>query len=209
MNSVTKTPLTQDAARALTDRIRGAADQLWSLLLEAHESKAWKALGYTSWESYIGAEFDMSRRRSYQIIDQAKVIGALREAAGGLCTKVHISEREARDIKPHLSEVTEEIRERVEQGEDPAQATYEVIEAKRVGRCDAEPEEVESELEELPEASGQPDPVQTKPQSRGVGLRYAHEAIAVLKRIPIGDGLRQDAFSTVADWIETNRGDTQ
>lgn len=47
---------------------------------------------------------------------------------------------------------------------------------------------------------------QTQPQSRGVGVKVAHEAIAVLKRIPLNDGLRQDAFSMVEDWIKTNRG---
>lgn len=43
------------------------------------------------------------------------------------------------------------------------------------------------------------------PQSRGVGVRMAHEAIAALKRIPLSDGLRQDAFDMVQDWIKTNR----
>ena len=53
----------------------------------------------------------------------------------------------------------------------------------------------------------QPQPEQqSQPQSRGVGVRIAHEAIAVLKRIPLNDGSRQDAFSIVQDWIETNRG---
>jgi hypothetical protein len=47
---------------------------------------------------------------------------------------------------------------------------------------------------------------QEQPTSRGVGIRYAHEAIAVLNRIPLSDGLRQDAFDMVIDWIETNRG---
>lgn len=39
----------------------------------------------------------------------------------------------------------------------------------------------------------------------GVGIRYAHEAIAVLKNIPKDDGLRDEGFDTVVDWIETNR----
>ena len=43
-------------------------------------------------------------------------------------------------------------------------------------------------------------------ESRGVGVRMAHEAIAVLKRIPLNDGLRQDAFDMVQGWIDTNRG---
>ena len=58
-----------------------------------------------------------------------------------------------------------------------------------------------------PEPLMQPQTEQkSRPQSRGVGVRIAHEAIAVLKRIPLDDGSRQDAFSIVQDWIETNRG---
>jgi len=46
---------------------------------------------------------------------------------------------------------------------------------------------------------------ETLPQSRGKGIQYAHEAINALKRIPLSDGLRQDAFDMVMDWIKTNR----
>lgn len=60
---------------------------------------------------------------------------------------------------------------------------------------------------EMTQEEREPQPEQqAQPQSRGVGVRMAHEAIAVLKRIPLSDGLRQDAFDIVQDWIETNRG---
>jgi len=45
----------------------------------------------------------------------------------------------------------------------------------------------------------------TKPKSRGRGIQIAHEAIAVLKKIPYNDGLREDAFDTVINWINANR----
>ena len=64
----------------------------------------------------------------------------------------------------------------------------------------AEPEIIYEKEEELTEEN------QGQPRSRGVGVRLAHEAIAVLRRIPLDDGLRQDAFDIVQDWIETNRG---
>lgn len=44
-----------------------------------------------------------------------------------------------------------------------------------------------------------------KPKSRGKGIRFAHEAINALKKIPDNDSLRDDAFDMVIDWIETNR----
>lgn len=43
------------------------------------------------------------------------------------------------------------------------------------------------------------------PQSRGTGLAFAHKAIEFLQQIPLDDGLRDDAFDTVAQWIVDNR----
>lgn len=103
--------LTAETARELTDRIKGAAEQLWSLLLEAHERGAWAALGYECWRDYAQAEFGMSQSRAYQIIDQGRVIREIAAATGS--TYVEITEAAARDIKPHLPRVVDEICTRV------------------------------------------------------------------------------------------------
>jgi ParB-like chromosome segregation protein Spo0J len=42
-------------------------------------------------------------------------------------------------------------------------------------------------------------------QSRGVGVRYANEAIDRLKKIPKNDGLRKRGFQIVSDWIRQNK----
>jgi hypothetical protein len=42
-------------------------------------------------------------------------------------------------------------------------------------------------------------------QSRGLAIAIAHEAIAVLKEIPLTDGLRIEAFDLVLGWIEHNQ----
>lgn len=130
---IERSEITAAQARKLTGQIKAATGQLWSLLLEAHDRGAWKAMGYKSWGDYISAEFDMGRSQSYRLLDQARVTKAI-EAAASVPVRGQITEAVARDIKPVLPEVTQEIRERVEQGEAPAQATYEVIEAKRVER---------------------------------------------------------------------------
>jgi hypothetical protein len=96
------------AARELTDRIKASANQLWVLLLEAHERRAWIPLGYASWAAYVHAEFRISRSRSYQLLDQGRVIRALQSVS----TSVDISEAQARDLKPRLVEVTEAVRSR-------------------------------------------------------------------------------------------------
>lgn len=42
-------------------------------------------------------------------------------------------------------------------------------------------------------------------ESRGDGLRLAHEAIKILHAISRTDGLREEAFNTVINWIKVNR----
>lgn len=126
--------LTEPEARALTDQIKGLAEQIWDLLLEAHDRKAWTALGYITWESYVRAEFDMSRRRSYQILDQGRVIQAIECAAGvNHGTQIAITEREARDINPILPQVVERVREAVANvpQERVAEIVQEVIDKER------------------------------------------------------------------------------
>ncbi len=149
--SLVDTTLGRKDALALTDQIKGAADRLWELLLEAHERRAWNALGYRGWGEYIEGEFQHTRRWGYRLVDQGIVIRAIQEAAG-VCPKGHISERVARDIKPHLAAVTQEIRERVTRGDEPEVAVKETVAAvramatPRVNHCSGETETPEQFL---------------------------------------------------------------
>jgi hypothetical protein len=114
-------PLNEDDARALTETIRSAADVLWVLIARAHAGKAWSAMGYDSWADYVGSEFNMSRSRSYQLLDQGRIVREIESAVPG-GTKINLSESAARDLKGVLDEVLPEIRERTE-GLDPDEAT--------------------------------------------------------------------------------------
>lgn len=151
MSNLAAAPLTHREAMDLTGRIKTAANNLWQLLLEAHERKAWKALSYPTWEAYVKAEFDMSRSNAYRLLDQGRVTRAIEEAGGNVPHAGQITQRDVDAIKPVLPEVAEEIRNRVEQGADPVETTYEVIEAKRAERKKTpepspEPEDEESDL---------------------------------------------------------------
>ena len=108
--------LSEAEARDLTDRIRSTAEDLWSLLLEAHDRQAWKALGYGTWAEYVQTEFSMSRVHAHRLMDQGRVIREI-EAASGVALPMGntLSEREARDLKPHLEEVAGKVRDAVEQ----------------------------------------------------------------------------------------------
>lgn len=48
--------LDADAARELTDQIKGRVAELLPLIVEAYQRRAWTALGYASWEDYCDTE---------------------------------------------------------------------------------------------------------------------------------------------------------
>lgn len=96
--------LSKDDAEKLTKDIQATTTALYILLKRAHDTKAWLSLGYKSWTDYIESEFEFSRARSYQLINQANVIEAIDDASG---VPLYITEREARDIKKRLPEITQ------------------------------------------------------------------------------------------------------
>jgi hypothetical protein len=102
-------PLGPEAARELTQRIRLATQQVCLLLLEAHDRRAAGALGYPTWEQYVLSEFGLSRSRSYELLDQARVIRALQSAAG-VTGWLDVSARAASRIKLHLLDMVRAAR---------------------------------------------------------------------------------------------------
>lgn len=130
MTAIDVRPMNETEARAFTERIKATAEHLWALLLEAHERKAWKALGYDCWRDYARVEFGISQSRAYEILDQGKVIRAVEEASG-ISGIPEISSETARDIKPILPVVTEDIKDRIARGEDPESAVKNSVGAAR------------------------------------------------------------------------------
>lgn len=106
-------PLSVEEAKELTEHIRSTADVLYVLVARAHAGKAHLALGYKNFESYVKEEFNISRSRAYQFLNQANVIAAI-EASTPDGTLIKISEAAARDLKNFVNELAPEIRERTE-----------------------------------------------------------------------------------------------
>jgi hypothetical protein len=128
----TSAEMTKAQAKAVTDRIRKDIDSAWANITLAYEGKAWKALSYATWEAYVKAEFDMSRRRSYQLLDQGRVIQAVADATGQNVQRVaQISARDVAAVKDNLPAAAAAIKAKVQAGDKPAQATKEVLDAKR------------------------------------------------------------------------------
>lgn len=103
--------MSEDTAREITDAIRSAATATYILLAQAHEGKAYKALGYETWADYVKTEFDMSTSRSYQLLDLSKVMKQIEEASPE-GTQIKLTEAQARDLKREIPKITEEIREK-------------------------------------------------------------------------------------------------
>lgn len=118
--------LTPEDARQLTEAIRMTASALHVLVHRAYVGRAHLALGYRRWADYIATEFDMSRARSYQLLDQHAVIATLSEVVGVDVSEV-VTEKVARDVKPYLDSVVTELEDRTEMHPDRDQVLSAVI----------------------------------------------------------------------------------
>lgn len=118
--------LLRPRARALTSveaRRLGLAAKtksaLQSLIVSrAHEGKAHYALGYRTWKEFCDKELDMSESRSFQLIDQAKVLREVADVGAPLERIEPPPARIVQAIKHHLPEVREHVRLALERGDD-------------------------------------------------------------------------------------------
>lgn len=118
--------MTKAAAEEVTEAIKSYATATWVLVKRAHDGKAWKSLGYSTWADYVKTEFDMSASRSYQLINQAEVIAALEDAAPA-GTRLLLTEAQTRDIKQQLPRITEKVKKETAD-DDPAIAASKINE---------------------------------------------------------------------------------
>ena len=104
--------LAERPARLLTETIKKRLHGDVSLLLfRAHNERAWAALGYRSWEVYVWREFGLSRRRSYELLDHARVITSIRVAAG-MSGIPKIRPYTAMQLKSHLERICDTLRDK-------------------------------------------------------------------------------------------------
>jgi hypothetical protein len=113
--------LDEDGAREITDRIRTTSNVLYLLVKRAHAGKAYKALGYNSFESYVNTEFNFSKVYAYRLLNQANFIEAI-EARVPEGTEIRVTEPISRKLKKVLPELLEELEGRVSDIEDPDEA---------------------------------------------------------------------------------------
>lgn len=110
--------LTAEEARALTTEIQHVTVRTWLLVAEAHERKAWKALGYSSWKQYVTEELRMSEPRSFQLLDQAKIMQELTRAGMDPIAIEPPPARVVQRVKGDIKGVRRVIKKALKQGGD-------------------------------------------------------------------------------------------
>ncbi|MGV8833266.1 MAG: hypothetical protein ACOH2N_14930 [Devosia sp.] len=223
-NAITK-PCTKAEAQLLTDRIRQNVDQLWSLLLEAHDRRAWKALGYGTFDDYVKSELPIGTRRAYQLIDQGSVIREISAAAGVDVQHVaHFTARDVAAVKDDLPAVADKIRVSVGSGDDPKKAIKEAVAAQRAAKAaakaerDAQQAEWDRDREKVRQDLAEKNPKVAAGQSAKArnGSHHAAVAGAVLPPTPEPDEhpdaisahrdeLLEEATALRADVVERDR----
>lgn len=111
--------LSKEEAQHLTSEIRTSLStrgQTCLRLHEAHERQAWHVLGYATWSAYVKHEFNLSRRRAYELLDQARAIRSIQDAAG-ISGTPHISAYWAVKLRSRLPEICAAVRCAVEQAD--------------------------------------------------------------------------------------------
>ncbi|MGV8847371.1 MAG: hypothetical protein ACOH1Y_17450 [Propionicimonas sp.] len=148
-------PLNVEEARELTEHIRSASDVVYVLISRAHAGRAWEALGYESWEKYVRAEFDISRARSYQLLNQAAVIEAI-ESAVPDGTEVKISEAAARDLRSIIGDITPELAAATAglPADEAGEVVEELVDRYRTERNDRKTQEAEEAAAERADREG-------------------------------------------------------
>ena len=96
-------------------------------------------------------------------------------------------------------EADEEVKEELRKGKTTINKEYKAL---RPGKGPAKQVMSREEYEAGGDAEDADHPAKIK--SLGTGIRYAHEAINALKKIPLNDKLRKDGFRMVSSWIEHN-----
>ena len=129
---VTNGRLTPEEAADLTVRIRQQVNVVWALVTEAHDRKAWAAMGYTSWRASVVHELRMSESRSYQLIDTGHVMRVAQQVLGDEVSntlETGVTAREAARAKQHLPALRRTLRAKVKEGLAPDVALREAIKA--------------------------------------------------------------------------------
>jgi hypothetical protein len=104
--------MTREEAQACLARIQGTEERFWMLLKQMHDRRGWKALGFETWENFIGKHFAEARATIFRKI---KAIG-VREGLESAGVNVSLPDNQAlllsalpEEQRPEAIELAREI----------------------------------------------------------------------------------------------------
>jgi hypothetical protein len=146
------------------------------MLHRAHKERAWAALGYASWKAYCEAEFQMSERHSYRLLEFVEVKRVLTDQLVSPNSESQI--RALVTLEPQQQSEAWCRAVTIADGEQPT--------AKQVEEAVTEVITPERERAELTPSNA---------------MFYANKAIRCLEKISYNDPYRRKAINRVERWI--------
>jgi hypothetical protein len=186
-------------ARELTEQIKHGIGQISLLLLEAHERRAWTALGYPTWQVYVDREFNLSRTRSYELVYHGQVLREI-QSATGMFGIPNVSPYAALQIRANLDQVIGGLRRGMTEATTEAEAAAMVAQvvsdhrstARIAGRGASQGGDGDRRL----------SPVDARRLFEALGyLAALPPATEVIRQIEVEDERTVRLVSAAADWL--------
>jgi hypothetical protein len=171
-------------------------------LLKIRDGRLYK-VGFSTFEAYCKARWDVSRVHAHRLISAAEVCETLpignkptNEAQVRVLASVPTEERQG---------VWTAATERAKEAGRPVTAAdvKKEVETKKT-REDKRPKTPEQEEAMYLGKDKEAGKKKTTGKAKGIGVRCAGEAIAALQKIPPKDGLRSEAWRMMRAWLDHN-----
>lgn len=174
--------LTREEAEELTASIQSTVTAVYVMLARAHQGRAYRALGYDTWEQYVKDQFDFSVRKSYRLLNLAETVKAIEEAAP-TDTPISITITEAQDIKRELPKVTARVKEETagKTPEESAEIIQTIVDDTRAATQGNPPAESLTTPEDTPQAAPE---TKNKDEDEDVAAALEEEANRILENHP-------------------------
>jgi hypothetical protein len=172
-------------------------------LLKIRDGRLYK-VGFSTFEAYCKARWDMGKAHAYRLIEAANVVSSL-SPMGDKPT----NERQVRALVTVPMEERQGVwtaaTERAKEAGRPVTAAdvKKEVETKKTHE-DKRPKTAEQEEEMYLGKDKEAGKKKTPAKAKGVGVQCAGEAIAALQKIPPKDGLRSEAWRMMRAWLDHN-----
>lgn len=98
--------ISAEDARTITDQIKVAVEGAWLLITRAYQSRAWAALGYSSWDDYCTREFGTARLKLPRE-ERQEVVASLRDSGLSIRAIAAATGHDTKTVQKDLRQVSE------------------------------------------------------------------------------------------------------